>query len=300
MIGFHSVLYMAAALCVSGRGALLLLLTLSLTQLFVFVTASLWSFWGLSHKQEAAVLTAVAVGGALWRCFSATGEENAAALGPLLPLMVVFVLCGLCVDTPIAWRRFLKAAVFLLIIGCVRELLADASLFSFELGYAAPGTTFGRSADGSLGIGGVLLTALAVWAWGGNFPIHTLPPLPKRSVLLIGVFTAAVGCALTLFPSLSVTWRFFAATLCAIVVGLSLLSPPYSAWILLFSAVGVCLPSTLTLPTSIVLGAAAALLAAALPPLVNRLGRAPLPRRFSGIPLCLTAFAVVLAIYRAI
>lgn len=299
MFGFHSVLYMAAALCVSGRGALLLLLTLSLTQLFVFVTASLWSFWGLSHKQEAAVLTAVAVGGALWRCFSATGEENATALGPLLPLMVVFVLCGLGVDTPIAWRRFFKAAVFLLIIGCVRELLADASLFSFELGYAAPGTTFGRSADGSLGIGGVLLTALLAWMWGSDSPIRTLPTLSKRNVLLIGIFTAAIGCVLVLFPSLSVTWRFFAATLTAVAVGLSL-SPPYSAWILLFSAVGVCLPSTLTLPTSIALGAAAALLAAALPPLINRLGRAPLPRRFSGIPLYLTAFAVVLAVYHAI
>ncbi len=299
MIGWDTVLCAAAALCVSGRHALLLLITLSLTQLFGYVVSLLWNWWELSHQKEASIVTAVAFGGALWRCFSAGSAQNADDLGRLLPLLVLFVLCGYAADTLPSWKRFFKSAVLVLAVGCVRELLAEASIFDLPLGYTAVGTVFGRSADGSLGVGGVLVAAVCVWLFGLSSPVGIAPLTCKRTALFTAVFTAGAGCVLGLFPTLSVTWRFFGVFTLAVFccIGISVWRSP---WLPLVAATAVCLPTTLTPLTALAIGCATALIVLAAPPLINRLARAPLPRRFSGPPLYLTLAAVTLAVWSAL
>ena len=297
MIAWDTVLCAAAALCTSGRGSLLMLITLSLTQLFTGVVSALWKWWELSHTRHATVLTAVAFGCALWRCFTAIGVQNAADLGSPLPLAFLFVLCGAVADVPLSASRFLKGVLVVLLVGCLREALATASLFHIPLGYTGFGEVFGRHTDGTLGIGGLLVAAAIVWLWGMSNPIRVLPPTSARTALLVGLFTASARCILSLFPSLSLPWRFWSV----LTVGLWLYhSVPFPCGMTLITAVAVCIPSELTLVTAIGVGCLALVLSAALPAVVNRLARASLPRGFAGPSLYITLAAVTSAVWGAL
>ena len=213
MPSFESVLCIAAAFCVSGRGALLLLVLLSLTTLFACVVQALWQWWGLAGAHVACVVSAVGVGGALWRCLSAVNPQNADDLGPLLPLLMLCLLCGLAATRPIWWKRGIKAIFALLVIGCLREWLAAASLFGYSFSFTAVGTTFGRSTNGALGVGGVLAAALVLWLGGLSAPITRVSMPSKRALLSLAVFTAAVGVVLSFWqqtaaPSAVHCWVF--------------------------------------------------------------------------------------------
>lgn len=299
MVSFETVLSVATTLCVSGRGALLFLIVFPLTQLFAAAVHFLWKWWGLTQEKIACAVIAVAFGGSLWRCLCAVSAQNAADLGPVLPLCVLFLFCGFSAGTMPSWRKLSKSAAALVTVGCVRELLCKASLFSFPLNITAAGDVFGRSSDGSLGVGGLLVAAAIAWVLGLSFPLRTVSPPQRRELLFAALFTAAAGSVISLFPSLSVVWRFFvvftATALCQAVCSFSL-----SPWLSFFPAITVCLPHTLTLPIAVGIGGVVFLICNAVPCIANRLARAPLPRRFAGTPLLLTLTALVGAILTAV
>lgn len=297
MIGWDVVLCAATAVCVSGRGALLLLTTLSLTQLFTHVVSAVWDWWALSYKRQATTLTAVAVGSTLWRCFTAIAVQNATDLGELFPLMFVLVLCGSMADAPPSYGRYLKSIALLLVVGCVRELLTSATLFGLSFNFTPWGTVFGRSADGVLGIGGLVIAAAFVWLGGISTPMRLLPIASKRAILLTGVLTAGACCVFSLFPSLSLMWRFWSVLAVGLLLCRTASLPDRVA---LTAATLACLPTTLTPIAAMGIGLSAALVYLALPPLLNRLARAPIPRRFSGVPVTILLIAVTLAVWRAL
>ncbi len=298
MTAFTTVWGVAAALCVSGRGALLLLIALPLTQLFSTAVHGLWKWWGLPHEKVACTITAVAFGGALWRCLSAVSAENAADLGPVLPLCALFCLCGFSADSAPSVGKLVKNSVALFTVGCVRECLASASVLGISLPFTAVGDVFGRSADGTIGIGGILVAAVVAWVFGLSFPLRPLSS-PPRAVWFTALFTAAAGAILSLFPALSVVWRFFAVLTIALVLT-AVCSLSLSSWLSVLPAVAVCLVPTLTLSAAVGIGGAVWLFGLALPCLFERLERAPLPRRFSGMPLFLTLAAIIGTVLTAV
>lgn len=298
-MAFNLVWGAAAALCVSGRGALLLLIIVPLTQLFSAAVYSLWKWGDLTHEKAACTVTAVAFGGALWRCLSAVSAQNAADLGPALPLCILFLLCGFSAETVPSWKDLVKGIAALLTVGCIRELLDAASVFGLPLPFAAVGNTFGRSGDGSLGIGGILIAAAVVWVFGFSFPLRPLVPPKKGDLLFVALFTAAAGTLLSLFPYLSAVWVFFAVMTAGLILQI-VCSHPLSPWLSFLPATTVCLAPALNPLIAVGVGGAVLLIGLIAPCVMDRLGRAPLPRRFSGAPLLLTGIALVLAILTAI
>lgn len=297
---FSAVFCVAAALCASGRGALLVLLLLSLTLLFTTALARLWQHKRFGAQTAATALFAVGVGGALWRGFSALSPQNTQDLGPVLPVCVLLLLCAFASAQSPTVGRLARGSVSLLVIGGIRELLSSATLFGYPFAFSPLGATFAKSGNGMVGAGGLLVAAAGMWIFGITHPFPKAPVPRVKDSLCLGLTTAAAALLTsvlkTMIPHFPDAWLFFTALLLAI-TPITLSPLPDECMLIPPALACVIAPSS---PLSAILaGAVTVILWPTFTALLDRLHHASLPRRFAGAPLLLIVAAVGIGILGA-
>lgn len=281
--------------CTSPRHSLLWVLFVSVLLLLCHL------FVGGLHKLSLPVPTGVRVlfaagaGGALYLLLR-SAFPNTAFLAAEQPYTVLLWLaCGAAADNrSIPAARTLPA---LLLLGVLRELLADGTLWGIRLLPAGLAPALGN------GAGGLLLAALLLWVFGLHPPTvqEIDSPLPALTAAGLVVAGAGLGVLTAPLPPLYAVW---ATTLVlGVIAGLLPARWDAGAWFTLAPAAALLTRGSVGIwqwATPLLLGAATVVGLAAVASLHRRCRLSPLPRRFAGTPAALavagTAWCVATAL----
>lgn len=304
--GAGALLCVTAALCVSAHAALTLTVVVSLLLIFVQAACQLLRYGRLPVPFWAVPLLSGGVGTALWLVLRAFLPDIALLLGAPLPVLTVFLLCGVAAVELAAGASVFRPSVLfraagaLLVTGLVREVLAQGSLMGYPLPFPALSEGFGSAADGTVGVGGILVAAGVLWLFRLHAEARAVPlRLPFSAAAGMAAVTVTV-CAAQMamqawFPAMTPLWRFWVCLLLtAVAVGVLLcllkdggqlslwaVLPPLAAWLLPKEDAASALLGTVTAGAVVGL---AVLAAAALRTRTRRV-----PRSFSGAPAALAA-----------
>ena len=316
--GAGALLCVTAALCVSVRAALSLLTVIPLLLLFAQAALQLLRYGRLTVSPYLSLLLAGGVGGFLWLVLRAFLPDIAAALGQPLPVLAVFRLCGVAgaelAEQPEAFRPtvLIRAAVALLLTGAIREVLAQGSLAAYPLPVTVVSEGFGRAADGTIGVGGLLAAGVMLWLFRLQAGGHTGVPVLSATSAGIPAAVTAIVCAAQVgirvwMPAVSALWRFWVAVLLTAVLftlaealtgrnrsrsPVWAVVPPVAAWLIPAGTV------PWSLVWAVLAGVITGVAAAAVTAMAGRMRR--LAPSFGGSPAALTTAGILLAAVSAL
>ncbi len=299
----YILLCIAAALCVSGRSALLLSGVISLVYLLTLLLRTLLMVLKLPCTALRTTVFSVAAGSGLYLLLLAFVPQSKPDLGAVVPLLAVCFLCAAAVgETPPSLGRWFICIGVLTAIGCVRELLSTASLFGYPLPFSAAGEVFGRTAAGTIGIGGLLIAAAILWVFRQGRPLEKGRPFCGKNALQLGMVTtmaaAADGVLRGIVPDLPDLWRFWIALLLTILP--LVWDEDRFPWItVLLVPVTVLWISGENVGTWIATGIGVGIGTLTLTAVWDRLYRSLPPSRFAGAPAVLTVAAILLSALHA-
>lgn len=297
-------LCVAAAVCVSGRCALLLVCLLALTRLLAGGIRSLLRVLTLPCPAPAVTMVSVAAGSTLYLLFLAFVPGSSEDLGAVLPLLLLFFLCGTAAcEQELSFWQLMGTGGVLLMIGCVREVLSAGTLLTYPLPLEPAGDVFGRNAAGAVGTGGILVAAALLWLLGGGRALKKPTGLTGGAALRVGLVTvlsaAADGVLRMVLPDVSDLWRFWVCLLPA-VIPLLWAEWAFAPVAAVVPPLAVLLVSGDTLLTWVVTGIVTGVVVFAVAAAWDRPCRSSVPSRFAGPPAVLTATAIITAALGAI
>lgn len=284
-----------AVVCTSPRHSLLWVLFVSVLLLLCHLFVSVLQKFALPAPTGVRVLFAAGAGGALYLLLRSAFPDAAFLAAEQPYTVLLWLACGVAADNrSIPAARTLPA---LLLLGVLRELLAEGTLWGIRLLPAGLAPALGN------GAGGLLLAALLLWAFGLHPPTvqETDSPLPALTSAGLVVAGAGLGVLTAPLPPLYAVW----ATALAVGVIASLLPARWDAgaWLTLAPAAALLTRDSVgawqwTAP--LLLGVATIAALAVASSLYRRCRLSPLPRRFAGTPAALavagTAWCVATAL----
>lgn len=282
-------LLLLAAGCTSPRNALLQLLLLSVLLLVDRLFAALMRALGLPLTTGGSLLFSLGAGSALCLALQAVFPG---APSPTEPFTAALLLTAgaFALNDIVPAVRILPAV---LILGILRELQAEGTLWGVELLPMELSPSFGS------GVGGLLAGTLVLWCFGLGHPLLTgdAPPFSILSAAGLTLLGSALGLLTADWPVLYMLW-VITAVVC--LIGTALPERFSAGGWLIVSPVAALLARTGTWWTPLLFGG---IVAAAIPTLTalhQRLRLCRLPRRFSGVPSALTVTAIVYGVFSAI
>ncbi len=292
-----------AAFSTSLHSAVVLCATVAFVLLTTDAVRSFFRWLHLPCGSLLAALWATAVGGALYRLFSAFLPTEIPLLSSPFLLLILSFLCGAVHLETVSVKLLWKTAFAVVVIGCLRELIGTAAIGGYPLSALTPLTTF--SANGSVPeIGGMLLAALLLWLM--RFGDYSYPTFEKSEALhlsLVTVVTTAAHLLLTVRFTPNTVWWFFGYAVFTVVIG-SLLSYKTTAlWAFIPPFVPFLFPSVSGWERwvfPLVCGIAVFILWRAIEAAFDRLSFSILPRLQSGAPAFLTVAAIGVAAVRTL
>ncbi len=275
--------------CTSPQNALLWLLLLSAALLVDRVFSALMRALGLPLSTGGLLLFSLGAGSALCLALQAVFPD---APSPTAPLTAALLLTAgaFALNDAVPAARILPTV---LIIGALRELLAEGMLWGIELLPMELSPAFGS------GVGGLLVGALVLWCFGLNRPVLTdnAPPFSLLSAAGLTLLGSVLGLLTADWPTLYALWVITAAVC---LIGTALPECFSAGEWLIISPVAALLAREGAWWTPLLLGGFVAVAIPTVTALHRRLRLCRLPRRFAGVPSALTVTAVVVGISTAI
>lgn len=283
-----------AAVCTSPRSSLLWVLFVSVLLLLCHLFVGVLHRLSLPTPVGVRAVFAAGAGGALYLLLRSAFPDAAFLAADRPHTVLIWLACGAAADnryTPAA--RTLPA---LLLLGALRELLAEGTLWGLRLLPAGLAPALGD------GAGGLLLAALLLWAFGLHPPTvqEADSPLPTLAAAVLVTLGAGLGVLTAPLPPPYAVW----AT--ALAVGIAAVFLPNrweaDAWLTLAPAAALLTRDSVGIwqwAAPLLLGAGTVAALAVIRSLHGRCRRSPLPQRFAGAPAALavagTAWCVATA-----